>query len=33
MDAGCDSEEMILHCRGDGPHAGVWVVDLLLGKE
>ena len=34
MDAGCDSEEMLNHCRGDGPHArGCWVVDLLLGKE
>ena len=28
MDAGCDSEEIILHCRGDGPHvagAGLWT--------
>ena len=34
MDAGCDSEDIILHCRGDGPHVrGCWVVDLLLGKE
>lgn len=34
MDAGCDSDEMILHCRGDGPHVrGCWVVDLILGKE
>ncbi|MCE9529888.1 MAG: hypothetical protein K8T89_01910 [Planctomycetes bacterium] len=33
MDAGCDSEEMITHCRGNGPHVrGCWVVDLLLGK-
>ena len=33
MDAGCDSDEIILHCRGDGPHvSGCWVVDLLLGK-
>ena len=32
-DAGCDSEEIILHCRGDGPHVlGCWAVDLLLGK-
>jgi hypothetical protein len=34
MDAGCDSEEIVNHCRGDGPHVrGCWVVDLLLGKE
>ena len=34
MDAGCDSEEIINHCRGDGPHVrGCWVVDLLLGKK
>jgi hypothetical protein len=34
MDAGCDSEEMLAHCRGPGPHVrSCWVVDLLLGKE
>jgi hypothetical protein len=34
MDAGCDSEEIINHCRVDSPHVrGCWVVDLLLGKE
>jgi hypothetical protein len=34
MDAGCDSDEMISHCRGKGPHVrGCWVVDLILGKE
>ena len=34
MDAGCDSEEIINHCRGPGPHVrGCWVVDLLLKKE
>ena len=34
MDAGCDSEEVINHCRGPGPHVrGCWVVDLILGKE
>ena len=34
MDAGCDSEEVINHCRGPGPHVrGCWVVDLLTGRE
>jgi hypothetical protein len=33
QDAGCDNEDMLGHCRGDGPHVrGCWVVDLLLGK-
>jgi hypothetical protein len=34
MDAGCDDEQLIGHCRSDGPHVrGCWVVDLVLGKE
>ena len=34
MDAGCDDEEIISHCRGEGPHVrGCWVVDLLTGRE
>ena len=34
MDAGCEEEQIISHCRGDGPHVrGCWVVDLVLGKE
>jgi hypothetical protein len=33
QDAGCDSAEVLAHCRGPGPHVrGYWVVDLLLGK-
>jgi hypothetical protein len=34
MDAGCDSQELIKHCRDDGPHVlGCWPVDLILGKS
>jgi hypothetical protein len=34
QDAGCDNEDVLNHCRGDGPHVrGCWVVDLVLGKE
>lgn len=34
MDAGCDSEEIINHCRRAGEHVrGCWAVDKLLGKE
>jgi len=33
-EAGCTNSDVLLHCRGDGPHVrGCWVVDLLLGKE
>jgi hypothetical protein len=32
-EAGCDSADILTHCRGDGPHVrGCWVVDLVLGK-
>jgi hypothetical protein len=34
MDAGCDDEAILAHCRSEGPHVrGCWVVDLVLGKE
>jgi hypothetical protein len=33
QDAGCDSDDVLNHCRGPGPHVrGCWVVDLVLGK-
>jgi hypothetical protein len=33
-DAGCDSADVLAHCRGGGPHVrGCWVVDLVLGKS
>jgi hypothetical protein len=33
-EAGCDHADILLHCRGDGPHVrGCWVVDAILGKE
>lgn len=34
QDAGCDSDDVLAHCRGPGPHVrGCWVCDLVLGKE
>lgn len=33
QDAGCEDEQVLGHCRGDGPHVrGCWVVDGVLGK-
>jgi hypothetical protein len=33
LDSGCDDEELIAHCRSDGPHVrGCWAVDAILGK-
>lgn len=32
QDAGCDREEVLNHCRGEGRHVrGCWVVDGVLG--
>ncbi len=34
QDAGCDNDDILSHCRGDGPHVrGCWVVDRVSGKE
>jgi hypothetical protein len=34
QDAGCGNDEILNHCRSEGPHVrGCWVVDLLLGKS
>ena len=33
QDAGCDSPELLTHCRSDQPHIlGCWAVDLVLGR-
>lgn len=33
LDAGCGDEELIQHCRSEGPHVrGCWAIDLVLGK-
>jgi hypothetical protein len=32
LDAGCEDEALMEHCRSEGPHVrGCWAVDLLLG--
>jgi hypothetical protein len=34
MDAVCDNDDLLSHCRSEGTHVrGCWVVDLILGKE
>jgi hypothetical protein len=34
LDAGCEDEALLAHCRSEGPHErGCWAVDLVLGKS
>ena len=34
LDAGCQDDELIGHCRSEGPHVrGCWGVDLILGRS
>jgi hypothetical protein len=34
QDAGCDDDQILVHCRSPGPHVrGCWLVDLVLAKE
>jgi hypothetical protein len=34
LDAGCEDEALIQHCRSEGQHVrGCWALDLILGKE
>jgi hypothetical protein len=34
LDAGCDDENLIAHCRSEGPHVrGCWAIDLILRKR
>jgi hypothetical protein len=33
-EAGCENDDILLHCRQPGEHVrGCWVVDLVLGKK
>ncbi|HEY1186806.1 MAG TPA: hypothetical protein VGE74_04070 [Gemmata sp.] len=34
QDAGCDDDDLLAHCRRDGPHVrGCRAVDWVLGKK
>jgi hypothetical protein len=34
LDAGCDDEDLIQHCRSETVHVrGCWALDLILGKD
>jgi hypothetical protein len=33
LDAGCDNEELLAHCRSEGPHVrGCWALDAILDR-
>jgi hypothetical protein len=33
QDAGCDSDDVLNHCRSGGVHVrGCWVIDVVLSK-
>jgi hypothetical protein len=34
MDAGCEDEQVLEHCRSSAPHVrGCWLVDMVLGRS
>lgn len=34
QDAGCETNDILAHCHGPGPHArGCWVADMVLGRS
>jgi hypothetical protein len=34
LDAGCDDEGLVRHCRGEGAHVrNCWPVDIILGND
>ena len=34
LDAGCEDESLVQHCRSPGPHVrGCWAIDAILGKS
>jgi hypothetical protein len=34
LDAGCEDEPLMEHCRSAGPHVrGCWAIGLILGKS
>lgn len=34
VESGCTDQDILIHCRGTGPHVrGCWVLDLILGNK